>query len=330
MGKRLVNANVYHTPKIGARQNIFNFTIEKNPGFLRWGVERGMLLGYLATIGRDQINKRTATERDVDGEYFARYQNHRSAQRDPGSKQIVRDAKGQWTWIIDRGEDDPVYLRSNYDVQDRQRMTKNLKVSPKKPKFDALVIFIKPSGGRGGVGHPLRAFTCHYGKSRGNQFEAREWIGLSRYDWEFILTNIRKDHVLAFVERTKAKWRAMQEATRDRNLKRARRKAKRQLKLSERARKRAEGGADAQHKRHLSYLKRMGVVQEDGESLQDAIKRASGERRAQRAQRRRKRQGRKSWTRPLWKLTAAQTEEVYGRRLSRYKRTKPGASGYKI
>ncbi len=326
----IVGRNIYHMPEVVAtRKSLTKLSIETNPGFLQWGVDKRYLLLYLADLGKSTIRKRTAQERDIDGEYFTRYREHQSAQRDQ-SDQIIRDARGRWTWIQDRGPDDPVYLRSNHDVEASKRMIQNVKVSPKNPRPDVHSIFIKPQGGRSGVGHPLRAWTTHYGSARNWKFDERPFMGLSDFDWNFILGNIRKDHLLAFVERTKAKWKAANAAMRDKNLKRARRKKERQQKRTAQAMKRAEAGASANQQRHIAYLKRMGVIQEDGESLRDALKRASGERRAAKRQRQRKRKGHTTWTGPIWNLTAAGTEEVRGRRATRSKREKLGPKGYTL
>ena len=295
---------------------LFNLSMEANPGFMEWGIDKRYLLLYLARVGTSVIRKRTASELDVNREMFARYREHYSAQREQ-SGEIVRDNLGRWNWILDRGPNTPVYLRSLFDVPSAKRMIENLKVSPKNPRPDVHSIYIKPQGGRSGVGHALRAHTVHYGKGTEEGFEEREFVGLSDFDWSFILSNIRKDHILAFVERLKQKWRAQLEATRDRNLKRAKRKKERQEKKTARAMKRAESGARSNHQRHLAYLKRMGVIQEDGESLREALKRASGERRAEKRLKRRKRKGWKSWTEKAWNLSAAQTLEVQGRRYTR-------------
>lgn len=243
---------------------------------MRYKVNRGMLLDYLAQQYLAVIIERTAKGIDAYGKPFAPYAPVGELPRNSDGS-IKRDAQGRWgERVMVQDPRETVTLRSSKDVKPGQHMMDNLTVSPWPVPHNANSVTIKAKGGRGGVGHQLRADTAS-GYLSGEPDTKREFLGhVDNALMAKLVRNFDRD-IWGFIDKEGAKvrehWRAV-----------ARKRAERTRRQAQRRAKAAERTAIQKNRQKSQRLKALNI--KPGETAKQAWTRSRSRRRKLRRDRR--------------------------------------------
>lgn len=228
-----------------------------------------MVLTYLALQYLAHVRERTAKGLDAHGKPFALYAPVMDLPRnDDGT--VKRDERGRWgrrEYVQDPRE--IVALRSAKDVKPGQHMMDNLVVSPWPVPPNATSVTIKAKGGRGGVGHQLRADTAS-GYLSGEPDTKRDFLGHVDNALMAKLTRDFDRDIWAFVEKEGPKIREHWRAVAKKRAERTRRQAERRAKAAERT-------AQQRNRQKAQRLKALGI--KPGETAKQAWKRSGSRRR---------------------------------------------------
>jgi hypothetical protein len=210
-------------------------------------IAKSDLLVYLAGRFVDVINTRTDAGLADSGTSFKPYKPRYSwARNEDGT--LKSDSTGKRVNVQIRGPNDVVTMRSLSDIDlDTDRMRGSLAIMPAHLDPDASLVTIKQTGGRGGVGHVLRART--------SADAGRQHITIHDHEYRAVLADIRLECVAAFVKRRRR-------GLLTKRMAQAHAAARRQIARSRRKAKMAQLTAVQRHEAQLAKLRRMGIVVE--------------------------------------------------------------------